>query len=154
MMKLKSILYLLLALPFLCGCNNEDDLEAIFQSGTWNVVNLFTTTNWNDNHKFTAIYSSATDIETLNNMSIVFQADGTLTGTLSSNATIQGSWRADGGSRTITINITRTTGNITTNSLNKAVYDHLREVRYYKGDSTMLQLATEGENKYIQLAHY
>lgn len=152
-MKLKSILYLLLLLPLLSGCNNEDDLEAILQSGTWNVANLFTTTNWNDNNKYTPIYTEGSDIEAFNKMAIIFQADGTLTGTLSNSASFQGTWRADGGDRTMLINISRTTGNVN-ERLNKAVLDHLKEVRYYKGDSGMLQLATEGKNKYIQLAHY
>lgn len=34
-MKLKSILYILMLLPFLWSCNNEDDVEEIFASGTW-----------------------------------------------------------------------------------------------------------------------
>lgn len=152
-MKLKSILYLLLLLPLLLGCNNEDDLEAIFQSGTWNVANLFTTTNWNDNNKYTALYSEGSDIEAFNKMALIFQADGTLTGTLTSGASFQGTWRADGGKRTMNISITRTTGNAN-ERLNKAVLDQLKEVRHYKGDSGMLQLATEGKNKYIQLTHY
>lgn len=29
-MKLKSILYILMLLPFLWSCNNEDDVEEIF----------------------------------------------------------------------------------------------------------------------------
>lgn len=37
-MKLKSILYILMLLPFLWSCNNEDDVEEIFASGTWHVV--------------------------------------------------------------------------------------------------------------------
>lgn len=32
-MKLKSILYILMLLPFLWSCNNEDDVEEIFASG-------------------------------------------------------------------------------------------------------------------------
>lgn len=39
-MKLKSILYILMLLPFLWSCNNEDDVEEIFASGTWHVVDL------------------------------------------------------------------------------------------------------------------
>lgn len=31
-MKLKSILYILMLLPFLWSCNNEDDVEEIFAS--------------------------------------------------------------------------------------------------------------------------
>ena len=40
-MKLKSILYILMLLPFLWSCNNEDDVEEIFASGTWHVVDFY-----------------------------------------------------------------------------------------------------------------
>ncbi|MGL5937638.1 MAG: DUF4847 family protein [Phocaeicola sp.] len=151
-MKLKTILYLLLTLPFLCGCNNEDDLNAIFQSGTWHIANFFTTDNWEDTNNFNAIYKDAAEIEVLNNMEITFQADGTILGKLSNNASFSGNWSANGGNRTISINITRTTGDVN-KGLNKEVYNHLREVCFYKGDSSYLQLATVGKNKYIQLGH-
>ena len=40
-MKLKSILYLLIALPLLWSCNNEDNIEDIFSSGTWYLINFY-----------------------------------------------------------------------------------------------------------------
>ena len=45
-MKLKSILYILMLLPFLWSCNNEDDVEEIFASGTWHVVDFYGKANW------------------------------------------------------------------------------------------------------------
>ena len=45
-MKLKSILYILMLLPFLWSCNNEDDVEEIFASGTWHVVDFYSKANW------------------------------------------------------------------------------------------------------------
>ncbi|MGL5272266.1 MAG: DUF4847 family protein [Phocaeicola sp.] len=150
-MKLKSLLYLLLTLPFLCGCNNEDDLEAIFQSGTWNVANLFTTTNWKDDNKGTEIYTDGSQVETFNKMAILFQADGNITGTLSNNVTLKGTWSADASKRTITINISNT---VTYTGLNKIVVDQLKETKHYRGDSNFLRLANAAQNKFIQLAHY
>ena len=45
-MKLRQLAYLLLVLPFLWSCNTEDDINEIFISGTWNVVNYFGKANW------------------------------------------------------------------------------------------------------------
>ena len=47
-MKLKSILYILMLLPFLWSCNNEDDVEEIFASGTWHVVDFYGKENWDN----------------------------------------------------------------------------------------------------------
>lgn len=149
-MKLKSLLYLLIILPFLCGCNNEDDLEAIFQSGTWNVANLFNTANWKDDNEGTSIYNNG-EVETFNQMKIVFQADGTLTGTLSGNVTLKGTWSADASKRTITINVSNT---VSYSGLNQIVVNQLKEARHYRGDSKVLRLANAAQNKFIQLAHY
>ena len=49
-MKLKSILYILMLLPFLWSCNNEDDVEEIFASGTWHVVDFYGKANWDKRH--------------------------------------------------------------------------------------------------------
>lgn len=48
-MKLKSILYILMLLPFLWSCNNEDDVEEIFASGTWHVVDFYGKANCGTN---------------------------------------------------------------------------------------------------------
>ena len=46
-MKLRHILYLLLALPLLLtGCEKEDDVNEIFVSGTWNVGNFYQGGDW------------------------------------------------------------------------------------------------------------
>ena len=37
---------LLLATLFLGGCSQEDDIEEIFCSGQWSLVNFFETKNW------------------------------------------------------------------------------------------------------------
>ena len=45
-MKLRHIFYLLITLPLLWSCNNEDDINEIFVSGTWNVGNFYTGGKW------------------------------------------------------------------------------------------------------------
>ena len=57
--KLKSILYILMLLPFLWSCNNEDDVEEIFASGTWHVVDFYGKANWD---KRKDVYKRQTNI--------------------------------------------------------------------------------------------
>ena len=91
-MKLKSILYILMLLPFLWSCNNEDDVEEIFASGTWHVVDFYGKANWdkrNGEPKYNAMAHNpdkaiATEgrkaLDIIHGFNITFKADGTFTG--------------------------------------------------------------------------
>lgn len=59
-MKLKSILYILMLLPFLWSCNNEDDVEEIFASGTWHVVDFYGKANWDKRNRRAQIQCNGT----------------------------------------------------------------------------------------------
>lgn len=59
-MKLKSILYILMLLPFLWSCNNEDDVEEIFASGTWHVVDFYGKANWDKTERRAQIQCNGT----------------------------------------------------------------------------------------------
>ena len=43
------MIYIMAMLPLLWACNDEDDIQEIFVSGTWNVGNFYTGGNW-DKH--------------------------------------------------------------------------------------------------------
>ena len=100
-MKLKSILYILMLLPFLWSCNNEDDVEEIFASGTWHVVDFYGKANWdkrNGEPKYNAMAHNpdktiATEgrkaLDIIHGFNITFKADGTFTGSIQ-NGTIEG----------------------------------------------------------------
>lgn len=102
-MKLKSILYILMVLPFLWSCNNEDDVEEIFASGTWYVVDFYGKVNWdkrNGEPKYnTMLRSDDTAIraegrkalEIINKFSLAFKTDGTITGGMQ-NGEFTGTW--------------------------------------------------------------
>lgn len=89
-MKLKSILYILMLLPFLWSCNNEDDVEEIFASGTWHVVDFYGKANWdkrNGEPKYNAMAHNpdktiATEgrkaLDIIHGFNITFKADGIL----------------------------------------------------------------------------
>ena len=153
-MKAKHILYsLLLILPMLFGCQ-EDDINEIFVSGTWNVGNFYNGGDWNkyDNDGGRAKYTKEEDKRALNALTITFQEDGTLQGRLANNATLTGRWQANGDKRTISITYLKTSNSVTDKS--KELVEALENAAYYKGDKNYLKLAPATKNSYVQLGHY
>lgn len=152
-MKLKNLLSLLLFLPLLWGCNDEDDIDAIFISGTWNVGNFYTGGNWNkyDNDGARPIYTKEDDFKALNRLTVTFLENGTLQGQIA-NGTFSANWEADGKNRTVLISNLKTSATPTGKS--KELIEALKNARHYKGDSNYLKLAPEDKKTYVQLGHY
>ena len=152
-MRLKSILYILIVLPFLWSCNNEDDVEEIFASGTWYVANYFGKANWdkrNGEPKYKPIDADGRKaLDIIHGFNITFKADGTFTGSIQ-NGNIEGTWQADGKDRTVNIRFTKTPSST---SYNDEFRDALENAIFYQGDSNVLLLAPEGKKTYIQFAH-
>ena len=153
-MKTKHFLYsLLLTLPLLFSCQ-EDDINEIFVSGTWNVGNFYTGGDWNkyDNDKARAKYTKEEDIKALNALTVTFLEDGTLQGRLANNATLSGRWQANGEKRTISITNLKTSNTVTGKS--KELVEALENAAHYKGDKNYLKIAPEAKNSYVQFGHY
>lgn len=160
-MKLKTILYILMALPLLWSCNNTDDVEEIFASGTWQVVDFYGKANWdkrNGEPKYNAMAHNPDKtvaaegrkaLEIIHSFSIAFKADGTFECNLQ-NGTAEGKWQADG--KNLTVNIRFTQRPPATNYNNEFV-QALENAVFYQGDSNVLLLAPEEKRTYIQLAH-
>lgn len=152
-MNLKNILCLLFTLPLFWGCT-EDDIDEIFISGTWNVVNYFTKADW-DKRNGEPVYKqdNKDDVESLKVIStftLIFHENGTLEGTMQ-NARFDGTWDADGKERTVHMSIQ---GNPDTASrFNKQFIDALKEATYYQGDSNVLMLGPSDKRSYIQFRH-
>ena len=152
-MKAKQILYsILLTLPLLFSCQ-EDDINEIFVSGTWNVGNFYTGGDWNkyDNDKALVKYTQEKDIRELNALTVTFLDNGTLQVRLTNNNTLSGKWHADSKKREITIDL-KNNNNATGKSLE--LIESLVNARYYKGDKNYLKLAPASKNSYVQLGHY
>lgn len=153
-MKLKSILYILMVLPFLWSCNNEDDVEEIFASGTWYILNYYGKANW-DKRNGDPTYK-ATDaegrkaLEVITKYSLIFKSDGTIVGGMQ-NGEFTGKWQADGKDRTVHITIDGKPN--TSPAHNKEFIDALTNARFYQGDSNYLMLAPEDKKSYIQFKH-
>lgn len=153
MMKIKNLLFILLALPFLGSCQ-EDDIEDIFvESGTWNVGNFYTGGKWEryDNDGAKAVYTNNEDIKAMNSMTIIFQSDGTISGSLI-NGTFSGRWTANGKDRTIQISNVKTS--TTPSGKGKELIEALKNAAFYKGDANYLKIAPEDKKSYVQLGHY
>ncbi len=152
-MNFKNILCLLFTLPLFWGCT-EDDIDEIFISGTWNVVNYFTKADW-DKRNGEPVYKqdNKDDVESLKVIStftLIFHENGTLEGTMQ-NARFDGTWDADGKERTVHMSIQ---GNPDTASrFNKQFIDALKEATYYQGDSNVLMLGPSDKRSYIQFRH-
>ena len=152
MMKLRHLAYLLLTLPLLLGCNNADDIDEIFISGTWNVGNFYNGGDWNKlNDGARPTFTKEEDIKALNALTVSFLKDGQLQGHIATGP-FTGKWAADGDKRTISITNLKYSGNPTGKS--KQLIDALKKATYYKGDSNYLKLAPEDKKSYVQLGHY
>ena len=152
-MRLKNLLSILLLLPLMCCCQ-EDDIDVIFvKSGTWNVGNFCVGGKWektNDGAK--VIYQKNEDLKALNQMTVIFEEDGTLSGSLLGGGTFTAKWVANGKDRTIWISNMKTS--VTPSGKSKELIDALTNAAYYKGDSNVLKIAPEDKKSYVQLGHY
>ena len=151
-MKLKYLLSIFLFIPLLCSCNNEDDIDEIFISGTWNVGNFYNGGDWHRvNDGARPVYTKEEDFKALNVMTVTFLEDGTIQGKLNVG-TFTANWQADGKGRTLSITNLKTTTPPT--GKGKQLIDALKNAAYYKGDSKYLKIAPEDKKSYVQLGHY
>lgn len=151
-MKLKHVLYLMLTLPLLWGCNNEDNVDEIFVSGTWNVGNFYNGGDWDKlNDGARPAYTKEDDLKALNYLTVTFLEDGTLQGRMN-NGTFTAHWKANGEDRTISITQLKTTA--TPSGKSKQLVEALENAAYYKGDSKVLKLAPQNKKSYVQFGHY
>lgn len=152
-MKLKHILCLLMVLPMMTSCNNEDDVNEIFISGTWNVGNFYNGGKWSKlNDGARPQYTKEEDLKALNALTVNFMDDGTMQGSIA-GGTFTANWQADGDNRTVSITNLKVTGTNPTGK-SKELIEALRNAAHYKGDSNYLKLANEKKDSYVQLGHY
>jgi hypothetical protein len=140
---------LLLLLPMLWGsCSTEDDVDTIFESGTWRMVNYFTKATWNQAKGQPLYATNDNNLKVINTFTVVFNKNGTLTGTVQ-NGTLSGTWTANGKDRTVHI----TVSSAPSTSLNRSFVEALENAVYYRGDSNYLMLGPEDKASFIQLTH-
>ncbi len=152
MKNLRYILAVAMLPLILCGCNQEDDIMEIFVSGKWQLVNYYSGGNWDDwNKPGRPKYTTQGDLQQLLDLSITFKDDGTFEGTLS-GGTFSGKWSANPDDRSFSISDNVQTS-IQTSGKNAEFINTLKLVKYYKGDSNLLQLAPQERTTFMQLRH-
>lgn len=151
---LRNISYLLLALlmlPALSGCDTEDDLIEIFTGKTWKMSRLtmkgsnapFLPNLWDSQDSMDA---SLDKLKAEGNFTLIFEGsevDGQLLGTRFSaygvNATLTGTWNADGDSHALTFSVAGPSRS-ESDPLAKAFINGLKNVYKYEGDASSLTL--------------
>lgn len=155
MKKIIRHLACMLTLPFLlCGCNQEDDVLEIFNSGIWNLENFYSSVNWGTNSTDWGKpeYVQQGDLKTLHEITILFDEDGTFTGQLSGGGSYSGRWEADPSDRSVSI--TNISTNISLSGKNHEYIQRLSAARFYRGNSrNVLRFAPEKKTTCIQFTH-
>lgn len=149
-MKLKPILLLIILLPFLWGCNDEDDINAIF-SGTWKLNNFYRTDDWKDDNSGTPIYPYNSDElkEIITGKYRMSFSDRSFTAIGSTELNnLAGTWTADGKKNTINFVITVSTNE--SSVIGKHFFEAIKNAAYYSGDINFLKLYPEDRKTYIQ----
>ncbi len=148
---ISCLLFVLSLLPVLSGCDNEDDLIEIFAGKTWKLSRLTTKDSsqrflpnlWNNEKDYN---SSMDALNKENTFTLNFEGselDGELMGTTFTargiNATVTGTWKADGKDHTFSLYIEHTTGS-ESDPLAKAFIAGLQNIYKYEGDASSLTL--------------
>ena len=154
-MKLRHLLYTLLILPFLFSCNQEDDLEDIFCSGHWYVVNYFHKVDWKKQSgapQYTPTSAEGNKaLEVIQNFSIVFDKEGTFKANVQ-NSSFEGTWEANGSDRSIHLHM-KSNPNMSS-FYNREFVDYLNTFAMdYQGDRNVLMIGSKKDHTFVQFTH-
>lgn len=151
MVNKKICLLLMLCAVCFTGCNREDDLEGIFTGKVWHLAGFYSTTDWDNQNMGMPIskYNSHSDLEGYN---VEFFIDGLVVVTFPQGCKMQGYWEADGLERTFSISDWKVvTGDpAALVGYAKQMYDELRKVAYYQGDSNYIRLFDQSRKYFMQ----
>lgn len=154
-MKLLTSYYvagLFLLTGLLSGCDQKDDIDEIFCSGTWYVVDYYTNFNWSNLSKDAGVpvNGGKTDVlSVIQQFSLQFKDDGTFEGKIQ-NGTYTGQWQAHPDDRSVSfrnVQASPLTGH------NKEFIQFLQKSTLYQGNSKLLHLTNSEKAKYLQLNH-
>ncbi len=129
--------WILLLLPALTACNNEDDLGAIFTRKKWKIVYLATTTNWNDPNRYTIQKAYDQYKEDANAYTVYFGENTIIIRGLTAEWT--GTWSADAKNRTLVIDIQNKNHDGKTADEQEFML-RVANARYYQGDENLLKV--------------
>lgn len=140
-------LWLILWVPLCVGCNNEDDIDAIFTRKKWKIVYLATTTNWEDPNNYTIQFAYDKYKDDPNAFTVYFGENTIVIRGLT--AEWSGTWSIDGKSRAVHIQILQKNHDGKT-SMEQEFMTRVSNARYYKGDENILKLFVQEKTDFAQ----
>lgn len=140
---MKQIGIILTVCLLLAACSKEDDINEIFNGNRFKITGL--TYNGQKTVKDVKEFYAVDDTYW-----IAF-SQMTVTGVLQPGMTVEGTWKADGSNRQLTINLTSPkNANGATDICNK-VFNILKNATSYSGDRNVLRIKRDS-NTYIELS--
>lgn len=143
---MKKYIYIILSLvisSFCVSCSLEDDIDEMFIGKTWHIVGGELNGQSLNGPDVNHFYADA------NSYRIIFNSNS-FSGTLANGDSFSGTWVADGKSRSIRLNVKQQPQLET--PFERNVYNVLKNVTYYEGDSEILTLCKDKEN-FIRMNH-
>lgn len=150
-MKLHRALLFVVSALLLAGCQRRDDIEEIFTGKEWHLAGFYQTHDWDNSNMGSPItdYNSLADLSAYN---VTFLTDGTAVVVLPKGCVLQGIWEADGVKRTFKISkwkvVDGSPDELT--GYGKWMYDDIRKVAYYQGDSNYIRLFDDTRRYFMQ----
>ena len=135
------LLLLLAALPVLIAtsCENEDDVDEIFENKTWKITGATINGKVLSGEDLKRLY------EVENTYYMVFQQSA-VQGCLSESASFAGSWRADGKRQTFRCEVRMANEEETLSVLDTQLFAILKNATRYSGDAHTLRIEMDGSN--------
>lgn len=154
-MKVRYLLYILLILPFLSGCSDEDDVLGIFTKHPWRLTDVFEKGKPKHPTTSTLLWSSERDynayikaLENPDNFIVDFEGiegDGNVYGNINGYATsssISGEWKVIKNSREMSNKVSSRD-----NGTGKILIEALNNAHSYDGDYNNLRIHFKKNNQ-------
>lgn len=143
---LRTLLLLLIVLvPTLIAtsCDNDDDLNEIFQGKTWKITGATIKGQSINGDEVKSLYTQT------GTYTLTFSGQ-TFAGTLAAGSALSGTWKANGGKHTIQFTITDAHDTESTR-LSADIYDIITRATTYSGDANILSIRVD-EHNFIRLS--
>ena len=133
---------ILIPVLIITSCENEDDIEAIFNGKTWKITGAAIKGQTINGEELKQLYTSEQAY------TILFNA-GTFVATFAPGSSVSGTWKANGKKQTFSVNVTESTG-VNATELSESLYAIFRSAKKYSGDVNILKISSDNGN-YIRL---
>jgi len=140
---IETVMLIFVCMMAMSSCDNEDDVTEIFSGRRFKITGL--------TYNGTKINSEVSQFyEGENTYYILFNAL-TFTGVLQSGTIIEGTWKADGDTRSLSMTFGNNTSLTGANAMCNNVYNVLRNATSYSGDKNVIRIIKD-KDTYIELS--